>query len=56
MRPRSTSIIAATEAIGLVMDAPTGSRRLALIVEHGNDIYARVGPLLRAVSAASAAP
>jgi hypothetical protein len=35
------------------MDAATGPRRLALIVEHGNEIYARVGPLLRAVSAAS---
>ena len=39
--------------IARVMEAPTGSRRLALIVEHGNEIYARVGPLLRAVSAAS---
>ena len=39
--------------IGQVMDASTGPRRLALIVEHGNEIYARVGPLLRAVSAAS---
>jgi len=39
--------------VGQVMDATTGPRRLALIVEHGNEIYARVGPLLRAVSAAS---
>ena len=39
--------------IGQVMDASTGPRRLALIVEHSNEIYARVGPLLRAVSAAS---
>ena len=39
--------------IGLVAEAPTGTRRLALIVEHGNEIYARVGPLLPAVSAAS---
>jgi hypothetical protein len=39
--------------IGQVMEASTGSRRLALSVEHGNDIYARVGPLLPAVSAAA---
>jgi len=39
--------------IAQVMEAPNGLRRLALIVEHSNEIYARVGPLLRAVSAAS---
>jgi TetR/AcrR family transcriptional regulator of autoinduction and epiphytic fitness len=39
--------------IGQVLDAPSGIRRLALIVEHGNDIYRRVGPLLPAVSAAA---
>jgi AcrR family transcriptional regulator len=38
--------------IGKVLDAASGPRRLALIVEHGNDIYRRVGPLLPAVSAA----
>ena len=40
-----------------VLDAPTGRRRLALIVEHGNEIYRRIGPLLPAVqSAASVDP
>jgi TetR/AcrR family transcriptional regulator, regulator of autoinduction and epiphytic fitness len=39
--------------IGKVLEAPSGPRRLALIVEHGNDIYRRVGPLLPAVSAAA---
>ena len=32
---------------------PRRARRLALIVEHSNEIYARVGPLLGAVSAAA---
>lgn len=36
-----------------VLEAPSGTRRLALIVEHGNNIYRRVGPLLPAVSAAA---
>jgi AcrR family transcriptional regulator len=39
--------------IGQVLEAPSGPRRLALIVEHGNDIYRRVGPLLPAVSSAA---
>ena len=30
-----------------------GRRRLALIVEHGNEIYARVAPLMLAVRAAA---
>ena len=39
------------------IDAPTGPRRLALIVEHGNEIYRRIGPLMPAVqSAASVDP
>jgi TetR/AcrR family transcriptional regulator of autoinduction and epiphytic fitness len=39
--------------IGQVAAATTGPRRLALIVEHGSEIYARVGPLLGAVNAAA---
>jgi len=39
--------------MGQVIAAPSGPRRLALIAEFGNDIYARVAPLLGAVSAAA---
>ena len=51
--PGSPEVVMERDWIGRVMEAPTGGRRLALIVEHSNDIYARVGPLLPAVSAAS---
>ena len=51
--PGSPEAVMERAWIGQVLAATTGPRRLALIVEHGNDIYARVGPLLRAVSAAS---
>jgi TetR/AcrR family transcriptional regulator of autoinduction and epiphytic fitness len=40
---------------GRVMAAASGARRLALIVELGNEIYVRVGPLLPAVRAAASA-
>lgn len=38
---------------GRVMTASSGTRRLALIVELGNEIYRRVGPLVPAVRAAA---
>jgi len=38
----------------LVMAAGSGTRRLALIVEHGNEIYQRVRDLIPAVRAAAA--
>lgn len=38
---------------GRVMAADSGTRRLALIVELGNEIYVRVGPLMPALRAAS---
>ena len=38
---------------GRVMAANSGARRLALIVELGNEIYVRIGPLMPAVRAAS---
>jgi AcrR family transcriptional regulator len=38
---------------GRVQAAPTGSRRLALVVELGNEIYARIGPLMPALRAAA---
>ena len=38
---------------GQVMTATSGTRRLALIVELGNEIYRRVGPLMPAVRAAA---
>ncbi|MEX2252949.1 MAG: helix-turn-helix domain-containing protein, partial [Thermoleophilaceae bacterium] len=34
-------------------DAHTGGRRLAVIVEHGTDIYTRLAPMYSAVSAAA---
>ena len=37
-----------------VMSAPSGTRRLALIVELGNEIYRGVSPLMPAVRAAAA--
>jgi AcrR family transcriptional regulator len=38
---------------GQVMAATSGTRRLALIVEFGNEIYRRVSPLMPAVRAAA---
>ncbi len=55
--PGAPEDVLARDWIAGVIDAPTGPRRLALIVEHGNEIYRRVGPLLPAVhSAASVDP
>ena len=45
--PDSSEVVMERAWIGRVMQAPTGGRRLALIVEHSNDIYARVGPCCR---------
>jgi TetR/AcrR family transcriptional regulator, regulator of autoinduction and epiphytic fitness len=39
--------------IQAAMAAPDGARRLALIVEHGNEIYRRLAPMFPAVSAAA---
>ena len=55
--PGAAEDVLARDWIAEVIDAPTGPRRLALIVEHGNEIYRRIGPLLPAVqSAASVDP
>ena len=51
--PGAPEDVLARDWIAEVFDAPTGPRRLALIVEHGNEIYRRVGPLLPAVQAAA---
>lgn len=51
--PGSPEVVMERGWIGRVIEAPSGTRRLALIVEHSNEIYARVGPLLGAVSAAA---
>jgi TetR/AcrR family transcriptional regulator of autoinduction and epiphytic fitness len=40
--------------VGRVMAADSGTRRLALIVEHGNEIYQRVRALIPAVRSAAA--
>lgn len=45
--------VLARDWIAEVFAAPTGPRRLALIVEHGNEIYRRIGKLLPAVQAAA---
>ena len=55
--PSAPEDVLARDWIAGVIEAPTGARRLALIVEHGNEIHRRVGPLLPAVqSAASVDP
>ena len=42
--PGAAEDVLARDWIAEVIDAPTGPRRLALIVEHGNEIYRRIGP------------
>jgi len=51
--PGAAEDVLARDWIAEVIDAPTGPRRLALIVERGNEIYRRIGPLLPAVQAAA---
>lgn len=51
--PGAPADVLARDWMAEVLDAPDGPRRLALIVEHGNEIYRRVGPLLPAVNAAA---
>ena len=51
--PGAPEDVLARDWIADVIDAPDGARRLALIVEHGNEIYRRIGPLLPAVQAAA---
>ena len=51
--PGAPEDVLARDWIAGVINARTGPRRLALIVEHGNEIYRRVGPLLPAVHAAA---
>jgi AcrR family transcriptional regulator len=51
--PGAPEDVLARDWIAEALDAPSGPRRLALIVEHGNEIYRRVGPLLPAVHAAA---
>lgn len=51
--PGAAEEVLARDWMAEVVDAPDGPRRLALIVEHGNEIYRRVGPLMPAVHAAA---
>ena len=51
--PDEPEEVTAREWLANVAEAPSGPRRLALIIEHGNEIYRRVGPLLPAVQAAA---
>lgn len=51
--PGEPEEVTAREWLAKVAAAPSGPRRLALIVEHGNEIYRRIGPLLPAVQAAA---
>jgi AcrR family transcriptional regulator len=51
--PDDPAVVMERAWIGQVTAATDGPKRLSLIVEHGNQIYARVGPLLPAVGAAA---
>ncbi|MDX6400280.1 MAG: hypothetical protein QOF27_886 [Gaiellaceae bacterium] len=51
--PGAPEDVLARDWIAEVLDALSGPRRLALIVEHGNEIYRRIGPLLPAVQSAA---
>jgi len=51
--PGEAEEVTARDWLAKVALAPSGPRRLALIVEHGNEIYRRVAPLLPAVQAAA---
>lgn len=48
-----SSQVSARDWFREVLQAPDGPRRLALICEHGIDIYQRLAPMLHAVSAAA---
>ena len=48
-----SSQVSARDWFREVLQAPDGPRRLALICEHGTDIYQRLAPMLHAVSAAA---
>ncbi len=51
--PDAPEDVLARDWIAEVIDAPTGPRRLGLIIEHGNEIYRRIGPLMPAVQSAA---
>ena len=51
--PDSPEDVMQREWMQLVVSAADGPRRLALLVEHGNEIYRRIAPILPAVQAAA---
>lgn len=51
--PEPTTDVMARSWLQDVIAAPDGARRMALICEHGTEIYRRIGPMFRAINAAS---
>jgi TetR/AcrR family transcriptional regulator, regulator of autoinduction and epiphytic fitness len=51
--PGATAEVMSRDWVHDVLTAPSGGRRLALSVEHGTDIYRRLAPMYRAISAAA---
>jgi TetR/AcrR family transcriptional regulator of autoinduction and epiphytic fitness len=51
--PGSDSDVMSRSWVHEALSAQDPGRRLALIVEHGTEIYRRIGPMFRAVSAAA---
>jgi len=51
--PAEADAVMERDWIRQVIDATDGPRRLALIVEHGNEIYRRLAPMFPAVRAAA---
>jgi len=51
--PGASTEVMSREWVQDAFAAPDGGRRLALIVEHGTEIYRRLAPIYRAVSAAA---
>ena len=54
--PEGTADVMARSWMQAVLAAPDGPRRLALIAEHGTQIYRRLGPVWPAVQAAMGEP
>jgi AcrR family transcriptional regulator len=51
--PEATPDVMSRSWLQDVVAASDGARRIALISEHGSEIYRRIGPMFRAINAAS---
>jgi len=51
--PGTTADVMSRAWVQEAFAAPDGGRRLAVIVEHGTEIYRRLAPMVRAISAAA---